>query len=302
MKVKVTSPSFSKKEELRGALLGEFPDSIFNDEGKKFSPAEIVDYLSDADFAIVGTDKVSRETLSKLPNLKMISKYGVGLDNLDVEACKEFGIKVGWTGGVNKLSVAEMTLGFMISLCRNLYLTSSHLSNGEWVKDGGFQLSGKKIGIIGYGFVGREVHRLLKPFNCEIYVNDIIDVIEDGITIASKESIFEECDIVTIHVPKTKETTNLVGKTELQKMKKTSFVINTARGGIINEKALAEALREGTIAGAAIDVYDEEPVVSEELVKLKNLFCTPHIGGNSNEAVLSMGESAIAHLREEKNK
>ena len=176
MKVKVSNVAFSKNPYLVGKLLAEFPDAFINENGIRLINEELVGYFSDADAAIVGLEAINAELLDKLPQLKMIAKFGVGLDNIDLEACKQRNISVGWTGGVNRRSVAEMTLGFMLALSRNLFSTSAQLKERNWNKNGGFQLTGKTIGIVGFGHIARELVLLLKPFQCKILVNDIIDL------------------------------------------------------------------------------------------------------------------------------
>lgn len=299
-KIAVTSPSFSTNNFLQNEIYKHFTNVKLNLNKIRFQRDNLIDYIKDADGIIVGLEIIDDYVLSKCPNLKIIAKYGVGLNNIDLEACKRRNIAVGWTGGVNKLSVAEMTLGYMLMLCRNLFITSNELKNGIWNKSGGFQLSGKSIGIIGVGCIGRELVRLLKPFNCKIYANDIIEqdkyYIENNLINASKDDIFKKCDIVTIHTPYDETTKNMVNLNTLKMMKNTSFMINSARGGIINEEDLKYALKNHIIAGAAIDTYMEEPPSDVKLLNLPNLICTPHIGGNSKEAVESMGISAINHL------
>jgi phosphoglycerate dehydrogenase-like enzyme len=230
----------------------------------------------------------------------MIAKFGVGIDNIDIDACFRRNIVVGWTGGVNKRSVAEMALGFMIALSRNLFVTSNQLKDGLWNKNGGSQLSDKTVGIIGFGNIGKDLVTLLKPFGCKIIVNDIINIEnfteKFGVQQVSKEYLFKESDIISIHTPLTNETMNLVNSSVFELMKPSSFIINTARGGIINEIDLKVALQQGLIAGAALDVYNEEPPSDLDLLKQLNFICTPHIGGNSYEAVVAMGMSALDHL------
>lgn len=302
MKIVVTSPSFSSNKILQNEIYKYFPNAILNLDGKRFDKRNLIDYIKDSDAIIVGLEPIDKEVLEQCPNLKIVSKYGVGLNNIDLEACKKRDITIGWTGGVNKLSVAEMTLGYMLMLCRNLFITSNELKNGIWNKSGGFQLSGKRVGIIGVGHIGKEVIRLLKPFNCEILVNDIINqekyYKENNLKEVSKEEIFKTCDIVTIHTPFDSTTDNLINKKVFETMKNSSFIINSARGGIINEDDLKYALQNNLIAGAAIDAYVEEPPTDKELLSLANLICTPHIGGNAQEAVEAMGLSAIKHLVE----
>ncbi|SNB47004.1 phosphoglycerate dehydrogenase [Geobacter sp. DSM 9736] len=302
IKIAATSPSFSKHNALRKELLDQFPQALLNVTGNRLEGEDLCEFIGDADGVIVGLESIDDRVLSMLPRLKMISKYGVGLDNIDCDACIKRGIQIGWTGGVNRLSVAEMTLGFMLALCRNIFASSFQLKSGTWNKQGGQQLSGKTVGIIGAGYIGKEVIRLLSPFNCRVLVNDIVNqdefYREAGVVEASKEQIFRNADIVTIHTPLTSATRAMVNLDTLRMMKQSSFLINTARGPIVCPEDLKRALHEGLIAGAAIDVYDEEPPSDEELLALPNLICTPHIGGNAEEAVLAMGMSAIYHLRE----
>lgn len=298
-KIVVTANAFSKNEFLVNELKKFTSNVSFNTSGR-YSKEDLINVLKDADGAIVGLDQIDATVLKECRNLKIVSKYGVGLDNINVEDCQKYNIQIGWTGGVNKTSVAEMTVGFMLMLIRNLYATSNQLKDGTWNKSGGFQLSGKTIGIIGIGHIGKEVVRLLTPFGCKILVNDIIeqsdyyaqyDLIE-----ATKDEIYKQSDIITLHTPLTDETKNLIRLNELSLMKKNSFLINTARGGIINENDFKIALKDGLIAGGAIDAYVIEPPMDHEFISLPNLIATPHIGGNAKEAVEAMGMSAIEHL------
>tara|TARA_B100000795_G_scaffold164042_1_gene123387 strand:+ start:2186 stop:3112 length:927 start_codon:yes stop_codon:yes gene_type:complete len=300
MKVKVSTIAFSKNKYLVECLLKEFPDAEVNTEGVRVNGSDLVDYFSDSEAAIVGLELITPSILEKLPKLKMISKYGVGLDNIDLNACKERNVQIGWTGGVNKRSVTEMTLGFMLMLSRNLYTTSNQLKQMIWNKNGGTQLTGKTIGIIGLGNIGKDLVSLLKPFGCNFLVNDIIDISDyaslHNLRFVSKEEIYKNADIITIHTSLNEETSNLINSEVLNMMKSTALLINTARGGIINEIDLKFALENNIILGAALDVYESESVLNEDLLELPNLICTPHTGGNSHEAVVAMGLSAIEHL------
>lgn len=296
-----TSSSFSKHPKLVETVTTLFPKIKLNSEGKRFTKNELIEYIGDAEAVIVGLDTIDADVLDNCPNIKIIAKYGVGLNNLDIPVIEERGIKIGWTGGVNRLSVAEMTLGYMLMLCRNLYLTSNLLKQGTWKKAGGFQLSGKTIGVIGVGFIGKEVIRLLQPFGCKIWVNDIINQDEyyqsNGLIEKTKEEIYQGADIITIHTPYDDTTANLINEKVFVQMKTSSIVLNSARGGIINENDLKHALLNGEIAGAAIDAYAIEPPEDTELIQIPSLITTPHIGGNSVEAVEAMGMSAIQHVK-----
>lgn len=301
MKITVTTRAFSKNKELREELNKHYSNVKFNIEELKLEGQKLIDFIKDADGLIIGLEEINEVVLKQCPNLKIIVKYGVGLDNIDQEACEKHNVKIGWTGGVNSLSVAEMTLGFMLALIRNLYVTSNQLKfDGVWNKDGGNQLSGKTVGIIGLGNIGQKVVQLLKPYDCNILANDIIDVKDfadaNNVTLVDKADIYIDSDIISIHTPLTKETKGLINDDVFSIMKESSILINTARGGIINEEALLKALINNKISGVALDVYSEEPPRNFKLLSLPNLICTPHIGGNSEEAVLAMGISAIHHL------
>jgi len=302
MNIVATSPSFSKNKTLQDEIYGYFPHVKLNLDGKRFNKSELIEFIKDADGVIVGLEPIDEEVLQYCKNLKIVSKYGVGLNNIDKEACRKRDIAIGWTGGVNKLSVAEMALGFMLMFSRNLFVTTNQLKDGVWNKSGGFQLSGKTVGIIGVGFIGKELVRLLKPFGCKILVNDIINqdkyYEENDLEEVSKEELYERSDFISIHTPQDETTYNFITKKQMQMMKKTAYLLNTARGGLVNEQDLKHALKNGVMAGAAIDAYVEEPPTDREFLELPNLICTPHIGGNAKEAVEAMGMSAIKHLRE----
>jgi len=297
----ITTVAFSKNELLVNKIrnLG-FKKVYTNEELKRFTKDELIKFLSKCDVAIVGLDKIDENILSKTPKLKAISKYGVGLDNIDFNACKKYNIEVLHTQGVNKRSVSELTLGCILSLLRNIYISSNLLKNNIWEKNGGVQLTNKTIGIIGVGNIGKDLIELLKPFNCNVLVNDIINqnkyYKDNNVIESSKEEIFRDADIITIHTPLNESTKYMIDKKSLNLMKPNAIVINTARGGIINQEDLKWALKNNIIAGAAIDAYEMEPPEDLEFLGLPNLINTPHIGGNAIEAVEAMGESAIENI------
>ncbi|CAK0769471.1 Hydroxyacid dehydrogenase [uncultured Gammaproteobacteria bacterium] len=299
--IAVTSPSFAHTPDLCADLLAAFPRARLNSGGKRLAGAELVAFLAGAEGAVIGLEQVDGALLDACPGLSMVAKYGVGLDNLDLDACRARGVAVGWTAGVNRRSVAEMTVGLMIGLTRNLFLTSRQLQGGVWNKNGGIQLSEGTVGLIGFGNIGTEVARLLCPFGCRVLANDLRDIAaactETGAEPATKDQIYAEADIISLHVPLTELTRNLFDAATLARLRPGAFLINTARGGIVDQRALAMALKSGYLAGAALDVYDFEPPTDADLLGLPTLVATPHIGGNSREAVLAMGRSAIGHLR-----
>ena len=300
--IKVTSPSFSKNETLI-LELAEMPLRLtLNSMGERFEGEALARYLCDADAAIIGLEKIDEDLLRRCPRLRLIAKYGVGLDNVDLEACQRLSVKVGWTPGVNRYSVAEQTLGYLIGLHRNLFFSSRKMCQGLWEKVGGRQLSDLTVGIIGLGNVGKELVRLLEPMGTTILANDILDIRgycdQFGVIPTSKAELLARSNTVTVHVPLTSETKHLINTQALSQMRSDAFLINTSRGEVVDQKALKQALKSGRIAGAALDVYSSEPPADMEFLKLPNLICTPHIAGNSREAVLAMGRSAIRHLKE----
>ncbi len=299
-RVAVTPPAFCKSFSLRTELLRHFPNAIFNEKDRYLSVTELVDFLADADATLIGRDPVNAELIRSLPKLRMIAKYGVGLDNLDQEALSHANIELRVTSGTNRRSVAELTLGFMIGLCHNML--SEELKRGGWKRDGGQELSGKTVGIIGCGNVGQELVRLLQPFQCRIQVRDIADRSEFcrqfSAMKAGFDALIEEADIVTLHVPLTEYTENLIDKAVFAKMKASAFLVNTSRGQVVHQGDLHQALVSGAIAGAGLDVFWEEPPTDTEFLQLPNLMVTPHIGGNAREAVEAMGKVAIQNLVE----
>ena len=302
MKVVVTPPAFCKSEHLKSKLSSLFPKTVYSEKNNYLSESELIGFLKNADAAIIGRDSITKATLEALPQLKIISKYGVGLDNLDIFSIKEKGVELAVTAGTNKRSVAELTLSFMLGLCHRTFIGAERIKRGEWIREGGHNLSGKTIGIMGCGNVGKEVVHLLKPFGCVILVCDIEDRSEfcrdQEVTESSIGSLIEKSDIVTLHVPLTDLTRNMIDETVLRKMQANAYLINTSRGAVVNPSALHKALVSGEISGAALDVFCSEPPDDMAFLELPNLMVTPHIGGNSVEAVEAMGQAAIDNLVE----
>lgn len=295
--IKVTAESFLKNAELCAELKSCFPDAVFWEKRES-----LAGFCADAEALIVGREKISEDFLRGCPNLKLIAKYGVGLDNVDLEACERRGIRIGWTGGVNKTSVAELALAFMLGAAHNIFFTGTELKSGNWFKSGGHLLSGRTVGIIGVGFVGKEIIRMLQPFGCRILVNDIVDQTEfyhsNNLMECSKSEILAQADIVSLHVPLTGETHLMMGVKELALLKPNAVLVNTSRGEILDESALKIWLKENPEATVCLDVFQEEPCTDRELLEHPRVFGTPHIGGNAYEAVLAMGRSAIHHVKQ----
>ena len=244
--------------------------------------------------------KVTREVLQAgKPRLKIVARSGVGLDNVDTEAAKALGIQVVNSAEAPSNAVAELVLGYMLSLSRNIAKGDASMKRGEWAKNKltGFELSGKTIGLVGFGRIGYLVGKKTKALGMRVFCYDVmIDkmmnfVNESGAESVPFERLLVDSDFITIHVPLLPQTKHMFDEATITKMKKGSYIINAARGGIIDEKALVNALKTGHLAGAALDVYEEEPTKNIELVKMENVVCTPHIGAESKEAQL--GNSTI---------
>lgn len=275
-------------------------DLVWNDSNRVLSGQELLNFLEGADRAIVGLEKVDRALIGALPKLKHLSKYGVGLDGVDLRALSENGKTLGWTAGVNRLAVAELALTFLLMGARALPQSLTNVRLEKWVRAPGRQLTSRKIGIIGCGNVGKELVKLLHPFQCEILVHDIkpdLDFFKQySLRSCSLSEIFLHAELITIHVPLNHSTRGLISEREFQSLKMSPFLVNTARGGIVDERALLAALDGGSLSGAALDVLEEEPPQRWDLAKHGRVILTPHLGGNSEEAVQAMGQAAIQNL------
>lgn len=301
----VASRSFSKHPVLRQEVLKRYPDAKFNDEGISLSGDSLVDFLSGHEKAITALETIDEATLSKLPKLKVIGKYGVGLDMIDLHAMKKCGVKLGWTGGVNKRSVSELVVSFAISLLHRVVFANAEVRDGEWYQVKGRQLSECTVGIVGCGHIGKDLIKLLKPFNCNIIVHDILEFKEFNnehqIESVELDNLLKRSDVVTLHLPLDSSTKNIITRERLQMLKNDAVFINLARGGLVDEQALKETVKGNRIAGAALDVFEIEPPVDPEFSKIDNMLITPHIGGSTEEAILAMGMAAIEGLENAKD-
>ena len=298
--VVVASRSFSRHPELRALVLDRYTDAKFNDEGLSLYGNSLIEFLSGYEKAITALEVIDDSILSQLPNLKVIAKYGVGLDMIDLHALKKYGIKLGWTGGVNKRSVSELVISFAIALLHRAVFANSEVRNGKWYQVKGRQLSDCTFGIIGCGHIGKDLIKLLKPFNCKILAHDILNFKEfyekNKVKSVGIEELIKKSDVVTLHLPLDDSTKNIMNEERLQMLKSSAVLINLARGGLIDEAILKKMLLENRIAGVALDVFEVEPPIDIELLTMDNVLITPHIGGSTEEAILAMGTSAIDGL------
>ena len=300
VKVAVCSRSFSRHDQLRAELIEKFPDAYFNDMGKSLNGDELVDFLKDADRAVTALETIDETIISQLPNLKVIGKYGVGLDMIDFNALDRADVQVGWAAGVNRRSVSELVISMTISMLRFVPQSNAEVKSGTWRQHVGRQLSDQTIGIIGCGNVGKDLVQLLQPFGCKILVHDIVDYAdfytEYNIQAVSMDDLVRQSDIITLHVPKNSTTEGMFSRDYFEKMKDNSILINAARGGLVDELALKDHLTSGHLSGAAFDVLNQEPPTDMDLVNIPNFLVVPHIGGSAAEAILAMGRAAIDGL------
>jgi phosphoglycerate dehydrogenase-like enzyme len=300
MSVAVASHSFPKHPLLRRELIARYPDAVFNETRQPLKGGDLIAFLRGRDKAITGLEVLDEALFAALPELRVVSKYGVGLDMIDLAAARRRGVSVRWTPGVNRQAVAELTIAFMIALCRRIVPLAIDLRDGRWGHGGGRQISSATVGIVGCGHVGKTVARLCRAFGATVLAHDIVDYVDfyraHDIRAVALDPLLEESDIVTVHVPLDASTHNMIGARALGRMKPSAFLVNAARGGIVDEEALASALASGRIAGAAADVFAVEPPVDAALLRLPNFVGTPHVGGSTEEAVLAMGRAAIAGL------
>ena len=301
-KVAVCSRSFSNNKVLRSELLGEYKNVKFNDGEEKLFGDSLVEFLRGHNKAIIGLERIDESVLKELPELKVIGKYGVGLDMIDLEEMRKYNKRLGWTGGVNRRSVSELVISNAVAMLRHVPSLHQGVKGGIWKQHVGGLLSGRIVGIIGCGFVGKDLVQLLQPWDCTILANDILDFPEFytnyGVIPVGIEELLQRSDIVTLHVPIDDSTRNILSEERLGLMKQTAILINIARGGLIDEIAIKKMLLEKRIAAAAFDVFAIEPPEDKELLSLPNFLATPHIGGSAEEVILAMGRAAINGLEE----
>ena len=298
--VAVCSRSFSKNKILREELLAEYEHVTFNDSGIQLEGDILIEFLQGHDKAITALETINEYVLSNLPKLKAIGKYGVGLDMIDMGAMCNNDVRLGWVGGVNRRSVSELVISFAIHLLRHVGVANNEVLAGEWRQIMGGQLSGRTVGIIGCGHVGKDLVTLLAPFGCRVLAHDIVDYSDFykryDVEPVTLPDLMAMSDVVSIHVPFDKSTRQILDKKILSLMKPSAILINIARGGLVDELALREMLRNRLLSGAAFDVFESEPPLDAELLCQPNFLATPHIGGSSEEAILAMGRSAIKGL------
>lgn len=294
VKIISSSPTFGKYSNVPVELLKSkgYEFEVLNYEitsnEEEFSKA-----IKEADGLIVGVETISSVVLSQAAKLKVIAKHGAGVDNIDLEAAAEKNIVVTNAPGANRHAVADMVFGLFLSVARSIPKAHQELKTNKWPRYVGNEIYQKKLGVIGTGKIGREVIRRAQGFNMRVFCYDRYpsdDLEHKGLgKYVSWPELIQESDFITIHTDLNKESKSLIGKDEFSLMKKNAFLVNTARGGIVDERALYQALNNGDIKGAALDVFEHEPLFESPLLTLQNFVATPHMAGYTEEALREVG-------------
>jgi D-3-phosphoglycerate dehydrogenase / 2-oxoglutarate reductase len=295
----VTPTSYGKNDpRLKSDLEAQVKQVKYNPTGKPLTSSEVASLLPGVDGYIAGLDAIDRAALDHADQLKVIARYGVGVDNVDLGTCKEKGIVVTNTPGANSVSVAELALGLMLALARQIPEAVQNVQQGKWPRFSGISLEGKTVGILGLGAIGRQLAKRLAGFDCPIFAYDPFAdsdyAGEHDIFLKSMDEVVAESDFISLHLPLTPETRGLINDAFLAKMKKGSYLINTARGEVVDEAALLRALESGHLRGAGLDAFvTEPPDPANPLLHLPQVIATPHLGAQTDGATSNMGWFAM---------
>ncbi len=302
MKVLVTATSF-KPDNPTPALrqLQEFADEVvYNPVGRPLTEDELIPLLQGCDGFIAGLDSVTEKVIRSCDKLKVISRYGAGVDRVDLKAAAECGITVCNTPGANAQAVADLALGLMLSAARKLPMLDGKTREGQWVRSTGIELYGKTLGILGLGAIGKSVAKRGQGFDMKVlaydpFLNEAYAV-EHDIQPASFDEVVEQSDVISLHLPLNEETRHIISREVMERMKPGTILINSARGGLIDEEAAYELLKSGHLGGLGLDAYEKEPPTASPLFELDNVVCTPHTGSHTKEAVQAMARMSVENL------
>lgn len=302
MKMVVIEPLGVEKEQLLSMISEKLKDQveIVYYDTRTTDTEELVQRGKDADIIVVSNLPLNAEVINGCSKLKLLSVAFTGIDHIAMDACRKNGVTVCNCAGYSTAAVADLVFGMLISLYRKIAeCDKACRKNGT--KDGliGFELEGKKFGIIGTGAIGMRVAHIAEAFGCEVYAYSRTIKEETGITYMDLETLLQTCDIVSLHVPLNEETRGLINKEKLDLMKKNAVLINTARGPVVDSEALADALQEGKIAGACIDVFEKEPPISEDhpLLQAPNVVVTPHVAFATKEALVKRADIVFENVK-----
>ncbi|MBZ5557454.1 MAG: phosphoglycerate dehydrogenase [Acidobacteriia bacterium] len=288
-----TVPFGQPRRDALDRLEAEGLDYVINPIGRRLREQELVDLIGDVDLMIAGTEPITARVIAAASRLRLISRVGIGLDSVDLLAARARGIPVSYTPDAPAPAVAELTLGLMLALLRHIAPADRQLRQGRWQRYMGRRLDGLTVGLVGAGRVGRRVATMIRAAfpSTTILAHDLAPDTAfgraTGVRWVDRDTLFAGADIVSLHVPLTPQTRGLVGARDIALMKPTAFLINTARGTIVDEHALAAALRAGRLQGAALDVFEDEPYAGE-LASLDNVLLTCHMGSMSEDCRAAM--------------
>lgn len=301
-KILVTPRSFAKfnREEVDTLLGSHDIDIVNNPYGRILTEQEMVEAVREVDGLIVGVDPVTKQVIDAAPHLKTIAKYGVGTDNIDVDYAHSLGIKVSITANANSNAVADYTFALLLDVARNVTHNNNRAKSGDWNKVTSLDVFGKKIGVIGLGAIGKGVVSRSKGFNMEVYGYDLYEdeaynQLHD-IKFTDIDTIIRECDFITLHLPLTESTKNLLNGENLKNAKNSLIIVNTARGGLIDEDVIFDLLSTGKIYGLGIDAFEIEPPESSPLLTLDNVVVGSHTAAGSEDATNTMTLMAVQNI------
>jgi len=295
----VTPTSYGKNDaRLKTELEAQVKEVLYNPTGKPLSSAEVAALLPGIDGYIAGLDGIDANALKAADKLKVIARYGVGVDSVDLAAAREKGVVVTNTPGANSVSVAELALGLMLALARQIPEAVEAVHQGKWPRYAGLSLEGKIVGILGLGAIGKQLARRLAGFDCGLLAydpfGDPVAAKALGVERIGLDDVLQHADFVSLHLPLLPETRCMVNETFLNKMKKGSFLINTSRGEVVDEEALLKALQSGHLKGAGLDAFSVEPPdPGNPLLALPQVIATPHLGAQTDGATSNMGWLAM---------
>jgi len=286
-------PAMKKLRSFAGSL-------VFNPVGKPLGEDELIPLIEDCDGCIAGVDYFTSKVMESASKLKVISRYGTGVDRVDLAAAKAKNIVVCNTPGANSKAVADLTFGLILSLARKINILDKKIREGEWPRSNGTELHGKILGILGLGSIGREVARRAAGFSMKVIACDpFIDreyAAANGIAEVDFDTIIRKADVLTLHLPLTEQTRNIISAGAMQAMNKGAFIVNTARGEVLEVDAAYELLREGHLGGLALDVYEIEPPGKLPIFELENVVATPHTAAHTEEATQAMANMSVQNL------
>lgn len=303
MKILVTPTSIKKSSESEAMeKLRTFSDDlVFNSTGRPLTEDELIPLLKDCDAYLAGLDYITKRVLNECPHLKMISRYGVGYDRIDIPAATEKGVIVTNTPGANSEAVGELTFALLLAVIRKIPYLDKKTREGQWVRSTGIELKGRTIGILGLGAVGKVVARCARGFDMKViaydpYINKKYCE-EHDITCVTLDMVIHKSDVISLHLPLDDETRYLIDDKAISKMKDGVIIINASRGGIVDEKAVCAALKSGKVGGMGLDAFEiEPPPVDSPLFDFDNVVTTPHTGAHTMEASSNMTNMAVDSL------